>query len=150
MIYQRHYDEAIEQLRLTLEMDADFPTTNTYLAAAYLRRGDYDQAREHLGRMKSAAPGSAAYLGQLYALSGRRAEALKELERLLALSKNRYVPAYDIATIHAALGDADQTFAWLARSFEERSQLVAWLPWEPVFDGIRTDARYAALAKRLE
>ncbi len=150
MIYQRHYDEAIEQLRLTLEMDPDFPTTNTYLAAAYLRRGDYDQAWDHLGRMKSVAPGSAGYLGQLYALSGRRTEALAELERLLALSKSRYVPAYDIATIHAALGDADQTFAWLARAFEERSQLVALLPWEPVFDGIRTDARYAALAKRLE
>lgn len=150
MIYQRRYDEAIEQLRLTLEMDADFPTTNTYLSAAYLRRGDYDQAAEHLGRMKSPAPGSAGYVGQLYALSGRRAEALEELERLVALSKTRYVPAYDIATIHAALGDADQTFVWLARAFEERSQLVAWLPWEPVFDGLRTDARYAALARRLE
>lgn len=150
MIYQRRYDEAIEQLRLTLEMDPDFPTTNTYLAAAYLRRGEYDKVLEHLVRMKSPTPGSAGYLGQTYALSGRRAEALQELERLLALSKDRYVSAYDIATIYAALGEADETLGWLGRAFEERSQLVGWLPWEPVFDGIRTDARYAALVKRLE
>lgn len=149
LMYERRYDEAIEQLQLTLDMDPNFPTTNTYLAAAYLRRAEYDKALDHLGRMKSLAPGSLGCRGQIYALSGRRDEALEEIERLLALSKERYVPAYDIATIYAALGQVDETFAWLARAFEERSTLVGWLPWDPVFDGIRTDARYAPLAKRL-
>jgi DNA-binding winged helix-turn-helix (wHTH) protein/TolB-like protein/Tfp pilus assembly protein PilF len=148
-IYQRRYDQAIEQLQSTLEMDPHFPTTNTYLAMAYLRRGEYDKAMHHLGRTKALAPGSAAYRGQILALSGRRAEALQELERLLALSKQRYVPAYDIATIYAALGETDETFDWLARAFEERSQLIGWLPWDAVFDGIRTDARYAPFVKRL-
>ena len=59
------------------------------------------------------------------------------------------MPAYDIATIHASLGNADQTFEWLERAFEERSQLIHWLPWDAVFDGIRTDARYAPLVARL-
>jgi DNA-binding winged helix-turn-helix (wHTH) protein/TolB-like protein/cytochrome c-type biogenesis protein CcmH/NrfG len=149
LIYQRRCDQAIEQLQLTLEMDPDFSTTNTYLAAAYLCRGEYDRALEHLARVKSFAPGSAGYLGQIYALSGRRAEAVEEIDRLLALSKQRYVPAYDIATIYAALGETDKTFDWLARAFEERSQILGWLPWDPVFDGIRKDARYAPLAKRL-
>ncbi len=149
LMYERRYDEAIEQLQLTLDMDPNFPTTNTYLAAAYLRRGEYDKALDHLGRVKSLAPGSLGCLGQIYALSGRRTEALQEIERLLALSKQRYVPAYDIATIYAALGEADETFDWLTRAFEERSTLVGWLPWDPVFDGIRTDARYAPLVKRL-
>lgn len=149
LIYERRYAEAIEQLQLTLEMDPEFPTTNTYLAAAYLRRGDYDKAMDHLGRVKSPAPGSFGYVGQIYALSGRRAEALLEVERLVALSKQSYVPAYDIATIYAALGEVDQTFDWLVRAFEERSTLVGWLPWDPVFDGIRTDARYAPLVERL-
>jgi DNA-binding winged helix-turn-helix (wHTH) protein/TolB-like protein/Tfp pilus assembly protein PilF len=149
LIYQRRYDEAIEQLQSTLEMDPNFPTTNTYLAMAHLRRGEYDKAMEHMGRMKSPAPGSAAYRGQIFALSGRRAEALQELERLVAMSKERYVPAYDIATIYAALGNADKTFEWLARAFEERSQLIGWLLWDPVFDDIRSDPRYTPLARRL-
>ncbi|MDP9197598.1 MAG: hypothetical protein M3O07_00065 [Pseudomonadota bacterium] len=59
------------------------------------------------------------------------------------------MPAYDIATIYAALGETDETFDWLARAFEERSQLIGWLQWDAVFDGIRTDARYAPLVKRL-
>jgi hypothetical protein len=59
------------------------------------------------------------------------------------------VPAYEIATIWAALGEADQTFAWLERAFEERSTLIAWLPWDEVFDGMRADPRYAPMVKRL-
>lgn len=149
LIYQRRYDAAIEQLQSTLEMNPDFPTTNTYLALAYLRRGDYDKAMDHLGRTKAHTPGSGAYRGQILALSGRRDEAAQELGRLLAVSKQRYVPAYDIATIHASLGNADRTFEWLGRAFEERSQLIHWLPWDAVFDGIRSDARYAPLVARL-
>ncbi len=149
LTYQRRYDAAIEQLESTLEMNPDFPTTNTYLALAHLRRGDYDKALDHLGRTTSHTPGSGAYRGQILALSGRRDESGQELERLLAASKQRYVPAYDIATIHASLGNADQTFEWLERAFEERSQLIHWLPWDAVFDGIRADARYAPLVARL-
>ncbi len=149
LMYQRRYDDAIEQLQLTLEMDPNFPTVNTYLAAAYLRHGDYERAMEHLARARTLAPGSQGYLGQIHALSGRRAAALQEIERLMALSKQRYVSAYDIATIYAALGEADKTFEWLDRAFEERSPLIAWLRWDAVFDGIRSDARYAALATRL-
>jgi DNA-binding winged helix-turn-helix (wHTH) protein/TolB-like protein/Flp pilus assembly protein TadD len=149
LTYQRRYDAAIEQLESTLEMNPDFPTTNTYLALAYLRRGDYGKAQDHLGRTKSAAPGSGAYRGQIFALSGRRQEAERELEGLLASSRQRYVPAYDIATIYASLGNADQTFAWLERGFEERSQLIHWLPWDAVFDEMRNDPRYAPLAARL-
>ena len=97
----------------------------------------------------SPAPGSQAYVGQIHALSGRRVAALQEVERLLDLSKQRYVSAYDIATIYAALGETDKTFEWLERAFDERSTLIGWLRWDAVFDGIRSDARYAAMARRL-
>jgi TolB-like protein/DNA-binding winged helix-turn-helix (wHTH) protein/Tfp pilus assembly protein PilF len=147
--YERRHDEAITSLEETLEMDPLLPTANTYLTAAYLRSGRYAEAMTQLERVHSAAPGSAGYRGQIYALTGRRAEAVAEVHRLEALSRERYVSAYDIATIHAALGDADRAFEWLERAFSERSGLVAWLPWEPVFDGLRGDARYTRLVARL-
>lgn len=99
--------------------------------------------------MRSPTPGLDGYRGQVYAFSGRRAEAQAEISRLVAQSKERYVSAYDIATIHAALGDRDPVFAWLDRALIERSQLIGWLPWDPVFDGIREDVRYAPLVQRL-
>jgi DNA-binding winged helix-turn-helix (wHTH) protein/TolB-like protein/tetratricopeptide (TPR) repeat protein len=147
--YQRRYDESIELLQGTLDMAPDLPTAHTYLAFAYLRRGDFESAREHLDRAPSRTPGSASYPGQILALSGRRDEALAEIERLIEESHQQYVAAYDVATIYAALGDADKTMAWLDRAVDDRSQLIGWLRWDPVFDSIRHDPRYAALVARL-
>jgi DNA-binding winged helix-turn-helix (wHTH) protein/TolB-like protein/Tfp pilus assembly protein PilF len=149
LAYERRYDEAIAQLTSTLEMDPALPTAHTYLALAYLRRGDLDEALRHVSVVASPTVGSMGYVGQIHALSGRRAEALAEIESLVALSRDRYVPAYDIATIYAALGDVEQTFVWLERAFEDRSPLIGWLAWDPVFDGIRSDQRYTALVQRL-
>lgn len=149
LTYERRYDEAVMQLRKTLEMDADLPTAHTYLALAYIRRGEYDAALEHLARVSSPTPGVMGYVGQAYALSGRRAEAAAEAERLEALARERYVPAYDIAGIHAALGNRDRAFEWLGRAFDERAQLIGWLPWDAVFDGLRDDPRYPVALRRL-
>jgi len=149
LTYERRYDEAVMQLRKTLEMDADLPTVYTYLALAYIRRGEYGAALEHLARVSSPTPGVRGYIGQAYALSGRRAEAAAEAERLEALARERYVPAYDIAGIHAALGNRDRAFEWLERAFDERAQLIGWLPWDAVFDGLRDDPRYPVALRRL-
>lgn len=149
LTYQRRYDEAVVRLETTLEMDPALAAAHTYLAAACMHRGEFDRALEHLGRASSLTPGSAAYRGRIYALSGRNGEALAEIERLLELSRERYVAAYDIATIYAQLGDVDETFAWLERAFEDRSQLIAWVPWDPAFDSVREDARYARVVRRL-
>lgn len=149
LTYQRRYDEAIEQLEKTLEMDPALATARMYLAMAYLRRGEYDLAMQHLEQSSSLTPGGAAYLGQAYALSGRRSDAKAEVEKLIAESQQRYVSAYDISTIHAALGQPDETFAWLERAFDERSQLIGWVLWDPVFDGLRSDARYQEVVRRL-
>lgn len=149
LVYQRRYDEAIAQLDKTLEMDPALPTAHTYIAFAYLRRGSYDDAARHLAQVQTPTPGSFGYQGQIQALTGHRAEALGEVERLIALSRQRYVPAYDIATIYAALGETDQTIDWLERAFADRSTLITWLPWDAVFDGIRTDLRYRAMLAEL-
>jgi len=149
LVYAHHYDEAIVQLEKTLEMDPGLPTAHTYLALAHLRLGDFDKATQHLAHVQSHTPGSLGYSGQIFALSGRRAEALREIERLIALSRQRYVSGYDVATIYAALGDTDETFAWLERAFEDHSPLILWLPWDAVFDGIRSDPRYAPMVAKL-
>jgi DNA-binding winged helix-turn-helix (wHTH) protein/TolB-like protein/Tfp pilus assembly protein PilF len=147
--YAGRHDEAIAQLHATLEMDARLPTAHTYLALASLRSGRLEDAARALDRIESPTPGSMAYRGQLYALLERREDALAEVARLVELGKTRYVSAYDVASIYGMLGDADEAFAWLERAFDDRSQLLGWLPWDEAFDGIRDDARYNSLLSRL-
>ncbi|MGE0803653.1 MAG: tetratricopeptide repeat protein, partial [Lautropia sp.] len=148
-IYQRQYDAAIVQLEQTLAMAPDAPATLTYLAVAYLRTGRHEQALALLDRIRGPTPGLAAYRSQAHLLAGRRDEAIAERDRLIAQSAERYVPAYDIAAVQAALGDRTQALDWLERALDERSTLVGWMPWEPVFDGLRDEPRYVALAARL-
>jgi hypothetical protein len=65
------------------------------------------------------------------------------------LSSDEFVAAYDIATIHAALGDVDESFHWLELAFQDRSQLLKWVPWDMVFDVLRDDPRYPGIVARL-
>jgi len=42
--------------------------------------------------------------------------------------------AYELAVIHAALGDQDAAFKWLALAVEERSGWIAYLRVDPRLD----------------
>jgi hypothetical protein len=106
---------------------------------------EFLQLREREAR----TPGSFGDVGQALALLGRPDEARAELARLMQLATSRYVPALDIATIYASLEDRDNTFQWLERAFADRSTNIAFLEYDPSFDAMRDDARFAALVERI-
>ncbi len=94
-------------------------------------------------------PGSNAHRAQALALSGRREAALAELDRVLKLSKERYVAAYDVALIYAALADTENAFLWLDRAIEDRSTQLNFLAQDPMFDMLHADPRFASLVERI-
>jgi hypothetical protein len=53
-----------------------------------------------------------------------------------------------IATFYFYLGEIDEGFEWLERSFS-RGEDITGIKWDPDFDGIRTDPRYVDLLERL-
>jgi hypothetical protein len=71
------------------------------------------------------------------------------LDRVLKLSKERYVAAYDIALIYAALADTESTFLWLGRAIEDRSTQINFLAQDAMFDALHTDPRFASLVQRI-
>jgi len=89
---------------------------------------------------------------QVYSRSrrqGKRAEAEKQIELLRELAKTRYVRPYYIAHIYAALGDKDQAFAELERSFAERDCYLSRIAMDPFVDPLRDDPRFKSLLKRM-
>jgi len=90
-----------------------------------------------------------ALLAFSLAKAGRRAEALAEREKLIAESAGRYVPNIGLAIIHAALGEPDEALAWLEKDFAERSLFPPFYAWDPVFDDLRDDPRFADLVRRV-
>ncbi len=153
LLSAREYDQSIEQLRRTLEMDPNFILTHHRLGLVYEQKGMYDEAIAEFRQVLSLSGGKplgVAPLAHAYALSGKRAEAQKTLAELQKLSEQHYVSPASIAIIYVALGDKDQAFAWLEKADRERDGLLARLRVDPRFDSLRSDSRYADLARRID
>jgi hypothetical protein len=82
------------------------------------------------------------------AVSGRTTEARRILRDLLARNEREYVSAYDIASIYAGLGQADEAFKWLRRAADERSTFMVHLAWDARFKGLHADPRYGELIEQ--
>jgi serine/threonine protein kinase/tetratricopeptide (TPR) repeat protein len=150
----RQYDQAIEQYRRTLELDPNFITVHGGLGAAYLHKSLYKEGIAEFEKELAISPHSAyalAGLGYANAVTGRRAEAQKLLDQLNQLSKQEYVPAVFRAQIYAGLGEKDQAFEWLEKSYEDRSIAnLAEIKVDPQFDPLRSDPRFQDLLRRMK
>ena len=149
LYFARRYDESIRLLEQVLALDERADNARAFLIRNLIVKGDYDRAIAEYDKRPLQMPGSNAYRAQALALSGRRAAALVELDRVLKLSKERYVAAYDIALIYAALADTENTFLWLERAMEDRSTLINFLAQDPMFDAFHGDPRWAPLVQRI-
>ena len=145
----RRYDEAIEQVTESLALDDRPGIAHALLGRIYLHTGRYDLALAEFAKIRGPTPGSFGDVGQALALSGRRAEALAELDRVIKLSTQRYVPAGDIASIYAGLGDTENALVWLDRALQQRASTLGFLAQNPTFDGLHDDPRFAAIVDRV-
>jgi tetratricopeptide (TPR) repeat protein len=148
----RRFDQAIEELRRTLEMAPDLFLAYVVLAQAHAGKGLYREAMteiEKVPAMNRDLPAVAGLRGYIHGLLGERSEALQIIEQLKAISKQRYVPGFYIALAYAGLRDNDQAFDWLEKSREERFVRLAYLAREPLWDPIRSDPRFGELVRRV-
>jgi tetratricopeptide (TPR) repeat protein len=151
-LWTRQYDQAIDQLRKTLEIDPNFAFAHRNLGHAYMKKGMFKEAIAEMQKALALFKGSTEYLGWLgntYAVSGRRGEALKILDELKQLSQRKYVSPADFARVYIGLGDKDQAFTWLERAYEERSSFLTDLKVAPMFDSLRSDPRFQDLLRRM-
>ena len=152
LYFARRHDEAITQCRKALDLDTNYLMTYTVLGQAYVAASRYDEAIDALQSAVSFSGGLAftsAALGYAYAKAGKRREARKILQNLQQRSSAEYVPPFCVALVHAGLSDEDEAMAWLDRAYEERSHWLVYLKAWPVFDDLRSDARFAALTSRV-
>jgi Flp pilus assembly protein TadD len=90
-----------------------------------------------------------AMLGLAYAKTGRRAEARGLVDKMLSISRKRYVSPALIAIIHIGLGDKNKAFDWLDKACTDRSDWMIFLKTDPLFDPLRADPRFLNLLRRV-
>lgn len=145
----RRYGEAASSLERVVEVEPGNMLARALLGSVYIELGRYEEALAAGAEVAGKSPGGFSVTGVALARAGRVEEARVEADRLAELAKQRYVPAYDIASVHAATGDVDRAFEWLDRAFEERSALLATIRTDPVMDPLRGDPRYLEVERRL-
>jgi hypothetical protein len=82
-------------------------------------------------------------------MAGKRVEALHVLDEAKQGSGQMYLPPGREAMVYAALGDKDRAFALLDAAYEERDWGLVGITVLPVFDKLRSDARFSDLLGRM-
>jgi TolB-like protein len=79
---------------------------------------------------------------------GREHEARELLRTLQAIERERYVPPYALALVHAGLGERDDVYACLERAYDAHDVHLIFLPVDPKWEIFRSEDRFRDLMKR--
>jgi len=148
----RRYDEAIRQLRGTVEIDPDFFWAYRWLGMALELKGDTQAA---IAEYKKAFelnddPAGLAFIAHAEAAMGHQDEARKLLIQLVDAAKSRYVQPYAFALTYLALGDKDQTLNWLEQGVRDRgATFLQFIKTDAFFDPLRGDPRFEAIVQKV-
>ena len=151
----RDYDQSVRLAQKFLTSQPDDPWELTILGWDYQQKRMPEQA---VAKFRKAVEGTKdtpfnsfylAALGHGYALAGNRPEAEKVLQTLSDRGKKSYVSPFDLAVIHAGLGEKDEAFTLLEKSIAERSTFLVYTKWEPRLDPLRSDPRFTQILKRI-
>ena len=152
----RAYDRAVEEVGKALAMEP-FGLAHIQQGLNLEQHGRFDDGIAEFQKALTFSKGSTeilAYLGHAYAVAGRQTEAREVLRRLQELlQQKKYVSAFDVAIIHAGLGEPDQAFDWLEKAYAERSSGfsgLVYLNTDPRLDGLRSDPRFQDLLRRMK
>lgn len=139
-------DQGLAQLKKTVELAPSWPRIHFFLSNCYVEKGMYDEALREIEAMGGIPLGARA---RIYALMGKRDEALKLLEQMKEASKQRYVPPSGFVVVYSALGDRDEAFAWLERAYAERQPILRGIKTATYAAPLRSDPRFDDLLRRI-
>ncbi len=157
--YAGQDDLAVEQFHKTIEMNPGFVLAHYYLADVLARLERFDESISEFEKAEvlskqnpELAALEAASMRRALASGGRigywREVLRREKKEMQAAPGASY--AYAFASIYAELGDKDQVFAWLEKSYEARDGgALVELNVEPEFNYLHSDPRFQHLLNEI-
>jgi TolB-like protein len=150
-VFAGDIEAAVDFGRQATVIDPEFWIGHLQLAQGYETAGKPELALEALaqaGRFSGGNSKVVSLRGYIYAKTGRVKEAHEVLNTLELISRERYVPPYASALVYAGLGAYDSAMDSLERAFEARDVHLVFLPVDPKWNPMRSDARFKQLLAR--
>jgi TolB-like protein len=148
----RRYDEAIAQLRNTVETYPDFYWGHRFLGWALELNAASGEAivEYHKAFELNDDPVVLAMLAHAEVGIGKQSEARHILAQLTEEAKVRYVSAYAFAVIYLALGEKGQALDWLEKAARDHAgTFINLVKVDPYLDPLRGDPRFEALVSKI-
>jgi DNA-binding winged helix-turn-helix (wHTH) protein/TolB-like protein len=121
--FRRQNGLAVDQLNKTLAMQPDYPPAHEFLGMVYEQEGRTNEAIAEIQKAIDLSGGEYGLgsLGHLYASVGRHTDARNMLRSIAEQSSRTYISPYQLAIVHAGLGDNEKAIDELEKAFAERS-----------------------------
>jgi len=151
LYHARRYDDAIVQIRKTLELDPTSTLARHLLGCCLLWKGDTAGAIAEFQRSKIVVTGAwyQGLLGHAYAISGDRPKAEQMLRELEEMAKHQYVNSSAFAAIYLGLGEKEKALDWLDVAYENQESACWLLKVDPIYDSVRNEPRFQALVQKV-
>jgi tetratricopeptide (TPR) repeat protein len=110
------YDQAIEESRRAIALDADFAWNHNDLGSVLLQTGRYAEAIAEFQQgavLSGRGVLELTFLANAYPLSGQTPAAQKLLDQLIERPQGKVVSPQLIATVYVGLGDKQRALTWL-------------------------------------
>jgi serine/threonine protein kinase/Tfp pilus assembly protein PilF len=134
------FDKAIEQCRITLEIDPNYRPARSYLGRCYVDKGMHEEALAEFQKIDDQDG-----IQLTYAQMGRVTEPHHAIDDIIQKSKSLMT----IAHICFLLGEFDQGFEWLEKAYEQRTRWLLYFVVSTQSEIVRSDPRYKQLVEKL-
>lgn len=152
LFFKKDYDNALDRLKKTIDLDANFWLSHLFISRVYTEKGMHAEAVAEAKRAAELSGNSQSDAYRAYALArwGKHSEAVEILGQLLKSATGTYVPAYNIALAYNAVGEKEKALDYLDIGFSERDVRMVFLKVEPQWDNLRSERRFVDLLKRMK
>lgn len=149
--FARDFESAIRRFRKALDLDEHFIPAHGWLGMALGQQRRYDEAIDAFARALEVdrIPILMAMLAHTHAIAGQRDRAEELLADLVAQSQSRYISPYDIAVVHAGLGNTSEALKHLREAVEDRSAWLVFVNVDPRLDSLRGEVGFADIGTAL-
>lgn len=151
LVWLGRLDEAWVTLQKVGSFAASDPEYHWILGNYYFARSEFEKGQQEMQRAEELEPSTrwkSIYRAGYFVRSGQQEKAREILRREETLPQLGQIPT-SVALIYADLGDLDECFRWLDKSFVAHNLPLMFVRLDPRYENIRRDPRYQDLLRKM-